>query len=69
MCHTVGARCLGPSTQTLRGCVRRTRLRTFTMALLSAVQARELMRGAAEAHRSERAALRRQLEEQARTKT
>tara|TARA_B100000780_G_C20751208_1_gene298439 strand:+ start:164 stop:313 length:150 start_codon:yes stop_codon:yes gene_type:complete len=38
------------------------------MALLSAEQARELMRGAAEAHRSERAALRRQLEEQARTK-
>ena len=39
------------------------------MALPSAEQARELMRGAAEAHRSERAALRRQLEEQARAKS
>ena len=61
------ARCLGPSTTMLRG-IRLPTYNYYGYTYHSTVQARELMRGAAEAHRSERAALRRQLEEQARTK-
>ena len=62
------ARCLGPSTTMLRG-IRLPTYNYYGCTYRSTVQARELMRGAAEAHRSERAALRRQLEEQARTKS